>query len=387
VIEQAQDAGMGCSFANGGQLSYSYAEPLASPSFPGKLPGLLWGKNPPLRVKLSAFPDLGLWGAAFLRHCSAGRFAANTAATLRLALYSRERMEALRTSQPLEFDYRHYGKLHLYPTEAALERVAPLCAFKNRFGCDQRVLTTGECLALEPALSPIRRRIAGAVFSPLDASGDALRFVRALAQLGAQEGISFDYATRVLALRTSGRQIEAVETDRGRVEADAYVLCLGARSAALTRPLGLNLPIVPGKGYSLTLSAAAGDPRVNITDTQHRLVYSRLGEALRVAGVMEFAGFDLAMSESRERKMLTQAELAFPSANRQVLGRWAGLRPMTPDSAPLIGKTPYANLYLNTGHGMLGWTLACGSAAALADIASGKQPAIDLDSLALARFG
>lgn len=388
VLDQADGPAQACSFANGGQLSYSYTEPLASPGFLKTLPALMVCEDKPFAVRARSIPGLIGWGARFLKECTPERFAFNTTNILRLALYSKREMDALREAHKPDFGYRDAGKLHLYATEAALANAARTVSLKNRFGCHQQVLDAAQCLEHEPALQTIKGRIAGGVFSPLDACGDAFRFAQALMEICRHAGVCFDFNTRIHKILKDGQRISTLRTNRGEVRADAYVLCLGAQSPRLTKQLGIVLPILPGKGYSITVPAGPVCPSVNITDTRYRLVYSRLGPHFRIAGVMELAGYGLGLKERRLRVMSERAKATFPGGGDYAkrTGRWTGLRPLSPDSAPIIGQSPYANLYLNTGHGMLGWTLACGSAAIIANLVEGRKPAISLTGLAPDRF-
>ncbi len=389
VVERAPSAGQATSFANGGQLSYCYTDALASPAILPKLHRLIAGRDPSFRIKPSTDPELLAWGLRFLRNCTRQRAAYNTANILRLALYSRHMLAELLAVQPVTFAHRRSGKLHLYADAGALEAAARGLEAKNAQGCRQVVLDRAGCLAQESALIDWPDPIAGGIYSPLDESGDAHLFTTALAKVCQHEhGVRFIFGAEARRLEVRGGRIHGVEAGDEHVEADAFVLALGAYSPLLMRTLGFRLPVYPLKGYSITVPARPGAPGVSITDTTRKMVYCTLGERLRVAGMAELYGYDETLREDRLQSLLDAARRGFPRAGayERVLHRWAGFRPATPDSAPVLGTTGYENLFLNTGQGMLGWTLACGSAAVVADIIEGREPAIDLSGLTAARF-
>jgi D-amino-acid dehydrogenase len=381
VIEQATGPARGCSYANGGQLSYSYTEPLATPHLATQLPSLSWRRDSPLTIRVSAVPGLVKWGSAFLRSCTSATAATTTEDVLRLALYSREMLHRVINREQLEFDYRQTGKLHIYSDLRSFVKTRHRVDLKNRLGCEQQILDGPGCLAKEPALESLKGQIVGGVFSPLDESGDSYALARSLATISESSGgVQFNYGRKILKLDVQGQQLIGVRTDQGTYEGDAYILCTGATSPELSRMIGFNLPIYPVKGYSLTVPAAPRAPTVNITDTKFKLVYTTLGDRLRIAGMMEFNGYDNNKNEKILSRMLSVARRRFPEAGHydQSVLTWTGLRPMTPDSTPIIGRSRYKNLFLNTGHGMLGSTLAFGSASVLADIVNGKQPETNL---------
>lgn len=389
VVDRAASAGLATSFANGGQLSYSYTDSLADPSLLSKIPGMVLGRDPAFELQLSADPKLVAWGLRFLRNCTGERALRNTRNVLRLALYSRERLHALLQEQPLEFDYRRDGKLHVHADAAGLAKARERVALKAAWSCPQEVLSADQCRDREPALRAWQGEIAGGVFSPLDESGDAYRFTEALAAACRQAGAEFLFATRVTGFEAKGGAVQAVVTDRGRLGADVYVLALGPQSPLLDRDLGLSLPVYPLKGYSVTVPVGPLAPKLSITDTQRKVVYCVLGQRLRIAGMAELAGYDEQTDPSKIERLLAAGRSAFPEGGDygQRQHEWVGFRPATPDSAPILGPSAYSNLLLSTGHGMLGWTLACGSATVVADLVDGRAPAIDLDGLTLDRFG
>ncbi len=389
VLEQATGPGQGCSFANGGQFSYSYTEPLASPSLLKQFPLLLLRRSSPLAVKIAALPGLIKWSRHFVRNCNTRCMQENMLKVLRLSLHSRRMLHGIQEREGLTFEYRRSGKLHLYFDEAALTGAKPFMELKNRLGCRQQMLSSRDCVDMEPALRHSVQSIEGGVYSPLDESGDTYSLTRALAETCTASGmVDFSFDCAVQSFQRRNGEIVGVMTNRGIVAADAFVICAGASSVSLCHGLGLQLPIQPAKGYSVTLPAGIAAPRVSITDTRAKTVYSLLGDRLRIAGLLDFAGFDYRDNYIRFNRLIDTARDVFPEASNYTGERktWAGLRPLSPDGAPIIGATCFTNLYLNTGHGMLGSTLACGSAALITDIMDGRQPEVDATGFSPQRF-
>jgi D-amino-acid dehydrogenase len=324
-----------------------------------------------------------------LGNCTSARFSANTLAVLRLALRSRTALAALRTRHPdLTFDHSHSGKLHLYDDAGKFAAAKAAMAFKNGLGCDQRALTPREVVAVEPAVAGCGREIAGAIHSPIDESGDCHGFTQSLAAIAAREyGLSIRTGMAVERFIVEGRRVRAVETAAGVVEADSFVLTAGSDAPALARTVDIGLPIYPLKGYSVTLPATTDSPLISITDTRARIVFCRLGKQVRIAGMADLGRPNRIIEHARVHLLMTAARTCLPgaadwSADPQF---WTGLRPMTPDSRPIIGATPIANLFLNCGHGMLGWTLACGSAELAAAALMGERQDM-VGEFSLARF-
>lgn len=390
VLDRQAGAGLETSFANGGQISPCHAEPWANPGVLPKVLKWLGREDAPLLFRWNRWdPDLWAWGLRFLANCTAARAAVNTERTLRVALYSRACLQDLRARLGLDYDQRSLGILHVYRAQADFAQGQRAAALMNRFGLDRQVKSVQDCLTIEPALAPVRDQLAGGIFTPGDESGDAHKFTRAMAEHAARLGAVFRWNQDVAALLRDGRRVRAVRTVQGEeIEADAIVLALGSWSPLLARPAGLRLPIVPAKGYSVTLAAdGPAAPVVSVTDDEHKMVYSRLGDRLRAAGTAEMTGHDPSLNQRRWRLIARRAQELFPQAGDfDRVEPWAGLRPVTPDSVPLIGATPLAGLWLNTGHGTLGWTMACGSARLLADLMEGKRPEIDTAGLGLERF-
>ncbi len=380
VLDRQTASGMETSFANGGQISVSHAEPWANPGAIRKLLKWLGRDDAPLLFRLRADPQQWLWGLKFLLECLPGRSRANIVQLVRLGLYSRATLQMLRRQTGIAYDELERGILHLYTEPRDFEAAARTADLMRGLGVDRVPKTVDECVAIEPALAAARQRIAGGTFAASDESGDAHRFTQQLAERCAQRGVRFDYDCAIERIEAAGGRIEGVRAAGGLVRADAYVVALGSYSAPLLRPIGVPVPIYPAKGYSVTIPVK--DPAaawtVSLSDEAHKLVFSRLGERLRIAGTAELTGFDTTINEVRCRAILERTMTLFPRAGDAAKAQfWAELRPATPSNVPLIGRTRYRNLFLDTGHGTLGWTHACGSGRAIADIVSGKVPEVD----------
>lgn len=388
VIDRQKTAAAETSFANGGQLSYSHAEPWASASLLPKLPKWLIHSDSPLVFQPRADKEMIKWGLSFLHNCTSFRSNINTVSLLRLGLYSRECMGKLRSEESLQFDFSDKGILHIYSTQAGFEHGIRQAEFQAKFGGDEKTLTRDEVFALEPALANSSQNIIGGIHAHRDESGNAHSFCTQLADIAAKKfGVKFEYGVTVREIRKEGTQIACVVTDKGEMKADGYVMALGSYSSVYLRQVGINVPIYPMKGYSITIKSNEYCPDMSITDGTHKIVYSHLGDKLRVAGTAEFAGYDHSINEKRIAPIVRAAKALVPKADwSQEIGKWACLRPSTPDGPPIIGRTPYKNLFLNTGHGTLGWTQAAGSSMLVADIMENKPPAILLHGLTLGRY-
>lgn len=382
VVDRQPGTALETSFANGGQISTSHAEPWSNPGAPWQAIKWLGHEDSPLLWRLRADAAQWAWGLRFLRECLPGRTRANIAAILNLALYSRARLVALRRELGFEYDALERGILHFYTDPREFEHAIPQAALMREFGCERVPKSAAECLAIEPALANSTVPIVGGTFTAADESGDARQFAQALAQRCAAGGVDFLYGADIQALDVCGGSVAGVQLrNGGMLKADAYVVALGSYSPLLLRPVGVSIPVYPAKGYSVTipLDEDSMAPTVSLTDDGHKIVFSRLGERLRVAGTAEFAGYDTALNAIRCEAILRRVAAIFPQAMRRHEGidYWAGLRPATPGNVPFVGQAKFANLFLNTGHGTLGWTMACGSGKLLADLVAGRAPEID----------
>ncbi len=393
VVDRAAAPALETSFANGGQISVSQTEPWANPGAPGQVLRWLGREDAPLLFRLRADPALLAWGMRFLLECLPGRTRRNTFDALALGLYSRAALRELRAELALDYDQQTRGILQLYEDEAALAEASHRARELTAHGCRVDVLTPEQCVAAEPALVYAHVKIAGATYAPDDESGDACKFTDALARHCRERGVGFRFGLQVLALRCEADVLRSVvvKDQSGRVEeltADACVVSLGSHSTTLLRSAGIAIPVYPVKGYSVTIPIedAAAAPTASITDEAHKIVVSRLGERLRAAGTAEMAGYDTSLNRVRCEAIRDRARLWFPRASGyDRVEYWTGLRPATPGNVPLIGRTRIANLFVNTGHGTLGWTLACGSGRALAEIIAGRRPALDFPFLEATR--
>jgi len=389
VLDRQPGPALETSFANGGQISANHTTPWAGPATPLKALKWLGRADAPLRIRPRLDRAQWAWLARFLRNCTAARMRRHTERALRLALLSRATLAELRVDTGIRYDELGLGILHVFRDRREFDLAVPQAELMDRAGCRRQVLDPDACVAREPALAAARGDLVGGIISPDDESGDAHLFTARLAEDAAARGVEFRFGTRVEGLRTEHGRVAAVDTCGGAVGGDRYVLAMGSYSPLLLRPLGIRLPVYPAKGYSVTLSVSdpGKAPSVSLIDDEHKLVYSRLGDRLRVAGMAELMGHDTRLDPTRAKAVLDQALGLFPGcADPASAEFWCGLRPKTPDSVPVIGETPLENLWLNTGHGTLGWTMACGSARVIADLIAGRAPPIDLEGLGLARF-
>ncbi|MBC7907121.1 MAG: D-amino acid dehydrogenase [Rhodospirillaceae bacterium] len=389
VIDRCPGAGLETSFANGGQVSPSHAEPWANPSVLPKVLKWLGREDAPLLFRWNRWdPALWAWGLRFLANCPGKRAEINLERTLRVALYSRTCLQELRAETGMDYDQRSLGILHVYRDRRQFDHAAAAADLMGRWGLRRLEKSAKDCVAIEPALAASADQLAGGIHTPEDESGDAHKFTTALAVLAEARGVQFRYGVTVRALVQDGDRVTGVETDSGRLTADAIVLAAGSFSPLLARSLGLRLPVVPAKGYSITLPVEGdGAPTVSITDDEYKMVYSRLGNRLRAAGTAEMTGYDTSLTPARWHLIRDRAKALFPLAGDYSKAEpWAGLRPVTPDSVPLLGATPVKGLYLDTGHGTLGWTMACGSGRIIADVIAGREPEIEMAGLGLERF-
>jgi D-amino-acid dehydrogenase len=391
VLDRRAGPGLETSFANGGQISACHAKPWAAPHVPLQAARWMFQPDAPLLFKPWRFdPPLWRWGLMFLRNCTTARMRTNIDRTLRVALYSRAVLKALRQKTNIQYDQVTQGILHIYRTATEFAEGQTTGKQLQEFGLQQDVLTAEECVRVEPALAHAAKHdLIGGLFSPDDESGDAQRFTIELAKLAAARGVIFRNNVTVQRLEARRGSITRVLTDAGEETADAFVLALGSYSTKLGRDIDLDLPIYPAKGYSISVDIEnpAAAPTVSVTDETKFMVFSRLGNRMRVAGTAELAGWNTDLNPARVEPLVNNAKSLFPDASSYTaLNAWTGLRPTTPDSVPIIGATPYDNLFLNTGHGTLGWTMACGSARVVADLIAGRTPEIDLTGLGLERF-
>ncbi|MGB0750256.1 MAG: D-amino acid dehydrogenase [Magnetospiraceae bacterium] len=389
VLDRQPGPSLETSYANGGQLSCSHVTPWSTP-------GNIWNalkwigrEDAPLLLHPRFDLPLARWLSRFVVNACPRRVRAHTERALRIALYSREVMAELQADTRLHYDQRAQGILHFFRSGKAFEKARENARIMVDHGLHIRMVATEELVSLEPAFAAAAPRLVGGCFTPGDGSGNARRFTEGLAKVAAAAGVTFRYECPITALRAANGKMTGVETARGVETADAYVLAAGSYSVPLAQGIGLPLPIYPAKGYSISIPVTAPEktPEVSLIDDEHKIVFSRLGEVLRVAGTAEFDGWNTAIRPRRAAFLGGIAQEMFPGCGDFThVDPWAGLRPQTPDSVPILGASPIQGLWLNTGHGTLGWTMAAGSGRLLADLISGKQPAIDMTGLTLDRF-
>lgn len=389
VLDRQAGPALETSFANAGEVSPGYASPWAAPGIPVKALKWLFMKNAPLVIRPMADLATWRWMTAMLRNCTSARYAQNKQRMVRLAEYSRDRLIDLRAETGIAYDARQQGTLQLFRTQKQLDAVAKDIKVLKADGVPFEVLDRDGCIAAEPGLKPVREKIVGGLRLPHDETGDCFLFTNALQGLCERLGVSFRFGVDIRGLVAAGGRVTAVKTADGDVAADVFVAALGSYTPALLAPLGLTLPIYPVKGYSITLPIveAARAPVSTVMDETYKVAITRLGDRIRVGGMAEIAGFNLDLPPARRRTLeYSVTDLFGGAGDVEAATFWTGLRPMTPDGTPIVGPTRYANLYLNSGHGTLGWTMACGSGALLADLISGAAPAIRSDDLSLARY-
>ena len=388
VLERNAGVALETSFANGGQLSYSYVAPLASPSVIPKIPPWLLRPDSPLKFVPEADWDQWRWILEFLAACNQARADLTTRRLLRLSFYSRSLMHALLREQSLEFDYVRNGKLVVHTDAASFASARRLLEYQRSLGAEQDALDPDAAVALEPALEAMRPRMAGAIHTPSEDAGDCFKFCTELSRLMASgpNPARFRFGVDIRRLLAIGDRLIGAETSHGVFEADRYVLALGNSAPWIARPLGIRIPVYPLKGYSLSLPVTEdrGAPRISVTDFKRKVVYARLGDELRVAGMADLAGRTAEIDTVRVGQLVEEVRNAFPRATDfSRLEPWCGLRPATPRGTPVLGATPYRNLLLDAGHGALGFTLALGTGRILADLVAGREPAVSLDGFQL----
>jgi len=374
------------SYGNGAQLSYSYVAPLADPSVWSKWPHYLFSADSPLTLKPKFDPAQWSWLLKFLAASNAQQVKRTTIDLLQLAFFSRDKLAQLLAAKPLEFSYRIAGKLVMFTDRAALESARSQVEFQAQYGCQQEVINAQRCMEIEPALAASNRQWAGGVYTASEEAGDCAMFCAQLLEtMKASAQFRFLPNSSVSGAILKDDRLHAVNIGKESIEADSFVLAMGVDSAAFARKLGFGLPVYPLKGYSITIPIAAqtesSAPQVSITDLSRKIVYARLGNRLRVAGRVEIVGMDRSIPRSAVQELVSGTKELFPGCgdleDSAGLSPWAGFRPATPTGLPIIGKSPLGNLFLNVGHGALGWTLACGSAALLAELIAGRPTTIN----------
>ncbi|MER8623760.1 D-amino acid dehydrogenase [Mesorhizobium sp. M1143] len=389
VFDRQKGPALETSFANAGEISPGYASPWAGPGIPLKAIKWLLMKHGPLVVRPAFDPHMWTWLIKMLRNCTADRYAINKARMVPLAEYSRDTLKALREATGIAYDERTKGTLQLFRTQKQLDGTGGDVEVLKKYGVPYELLDPEGCIGAEPALAGVREKFVGGLRLPGDETGDCKMFTDRLAELCVARGVTFEYGTQIRRFSKNRNRIVSVGTDQRSRAADAYVLALGSYSARFMRLLRRPIPVYPVKGYSITvpIKDAVAAPVSTVMDETYKVAITRLGDRIRVGGTAEISGFDLRLHESRRRTLEHSVGDLFPDGgDLKAASFWCGLRPMTPDGPPLVGRTEFSNLYLNTGHGTLGWTMACGSAKVLSDIISSKVPDIDVRELGPERY-
>lgn len=389
VLDRQPDAGLETSFANAGEVTVGYAAPWSGPGLPLKALKWTFSADSPMRFRPRLDPAMAGWIWRWWRNCTTPRYIENKSRMVRLAAYSLSCLRSLREETGIRYDEGSGGTLQLFRTAAQLESADKDIEIIRKLGVACELLDANACLDIEPGLTGSAADIAGGLRLPGDETGDCLKFTQELAERAKQGGVEFHFGVTARGLLHDGVRIAAVQTDRGPIEGDAFVMALGCYSVGLLRPLGIHIPVYPLKGYSLTIpiTDAACAPRSTLLDESSKVAITRMGNRIRAGGIAELAGFDTSLPNSRRRTIERTVEALFPGAGAiDAADYWCGLRPVTPDGPPVLGGTHYKNLFLNTGHGSFGWTMACGSGRIIADLISAAPPAIDLDGLTVKRY-
>ncbi|SDA90615.1 D-amino acid dehydrogenase [Sinorhizobium sp. NFACC03] len=388
VIDRQPGPALETSFANAGEVSFGYCSPWAAPGIPMKAMKWLFMEHAPLILRPKVDTAMLSWMMRMLSNCTSKRYAINKSRMLRLADYSRISLATLRTETGIAYDERMQGTLQLFRTQQQLDASGKDVKALAADGIPYEVLDRDGCIRVEPALKHVREKIVGGLLTPKDETGDCFKFTNALAKRADELGVRFNYGSIIRGLDVEGGRIRGVVTAHGTLQADAVVVALGSFSPLLVRPHGIRLPVYPVKGYSLTIpiTDASRAPESTVMDETFKIAITRLGDRIRVGGMAEISGYTNDLGEPRRLTLQHSVTDLFPGGDVSKASFWSGLRPMTPDGTPVIGATKVAGLYLNTGHGTLGWTMSSGSARVIADLVSGRKPEIDATDLAIARY-
>src|SRR5690606_31720169 len=389
VVDRQPAVAMETSFANAGQVSPGYASHWAAPGVPLKAMKWLLQRHAPLAIKLTGNIDQYLWMAQMLRNCTSSRYAVNKERMVRLSEYSRDCLDELRAETGISYEGRQRGTTQLFRTQAQVDAAAKDIAVLKASGVPFELLDRDAIARVEPALASVKHKLAGALHLPNDQTGDCFMFTNRLAEMARELGVEFRFGCNIERLENDGERIAGVWIDGELERADQYVLALGSYSPQMLKPLGIKAPIYPLKGYSLTVPIANADmaPNSTILDETYKVAITRFDNRIRVGGMAEIAGHDLSLDPRRRETLEMVVGDLYPQGGDPTTGEfWTGLRPATPDGTPIIGATRYRNLFLNTGHGTLGWTMACGSGSLLADLLAKKRPQISAQGLDISRY-
>jgi D-amino-acid dehydrogenase len=389
LVDRQPGPALETSFANAGEISPGYASPWAGPGMISKAIKWMLMNHPPLILRPAIDPAMLRWLVAMLGNCNASAYAINKARMVRLAEFSRDELMRLRAETGINYDERALGTLQLFRTQKQIDGSAKDIAVLQESGVPCEILDRAGCIAVEPGLAATADKFLGGLRLPNDETGDCFKFTNALRDLATTAGVTFRFDTTIERIEIEAGKVAAVRTGRGAIMADRYLLALGSYAAAMLSPLGIRLPVYPVKGYSITAQILDPDraPVSTLMDETYKIAITRLGDRIRVGGMAQISGFDLSLPEKRRETLAFSVADLFPGAADLVgASFWSGLRPMTPDGTPIIGRSRISNLFLNCGHGTLGWTMACGSAHVIADLLSDRATAIETDDLSLERY-
>lgn len=390
VIDRQPDVAEETSHANAGQISPGYASPWAAPGVPLKAIKWMMQKHAPLSIKPTADINQYLFMARMLRNCTAARYAVNKERMVRLSEYSRDCLDELRIETGIEYEGRQRGTTQLFRTQAQLDGAAKDIAVLEQMGVPYELLDSNTLATAEPALAKVAHKLTGGLRLPNDQTGDCLMFTRRIAEMARELGVEFRFNQNIERLDYAGDRLNGVWIDGKLETADSYVMALGSFSPHMLAPLGITAPIYPLKGYSITVPITNPDmaPVSTMLDETYKVAITRFDNRIRVGGMAEIRGYDLKIDPRKGQTLKMIVEDLFPEgSDTSTIDLWTGLRPATPDGTPIIGKTRYRNLFLNTGHGTLGWTMSCGSARLLADIMAQKSSAISIAGFDISRYG
>ncbi len=389
VVDRQPRSAEETSFANAGQISYGYSSPWAAPGVPAKAVKWLFEKHAPLKIKPSADPELISWMLKMLTNCQLDRYQVNKARMLAVANHSRECLIELRDHFNISYEGRQKGTLQVFRDNKQLVAIEKDMKLLEESGTRFELLDVDKCIVQEPGLSPVKEKLVGGLYLPDDETGDCYKFCQQLTELAKSHGVNFLFDTSINSIEYQDNKISGVQTSEGLLKADAYVVALGSYSRTMLKPLGIDIPIYPVKGYSLTVPVIDDRlaPQSTVMDETYKVALTRFDNRIRVAGTAELAGFNPDIPQTRQDTIKMVLTDLFPQGGDMTKAEfWTGFRPMTPDGTPVIGKTKYPNLFTNTGHGTLGWTMACGSAHILAQIMTTGHSEFDDKHLDLFRY-
>ncbi|HAV4462601.1 D-amino acid dehydrogenase [Acinetobacter baumannii] len=388
VLDRQSGPAEETSFGNAGQISPGYSTPWAAPGIPFKAVKWMFQHHAPLAINLDGSMWQLQWMAQMLKNCNPQSYAVNKERMMRVAEYSRDCLRELRKDTGIHYENRAKGTLQLFRKEAQMEAVQRDISVLEECGVSYELLNANELGRVEPALANAQDKLVGGLHLPNDETGDCYLFTNALAQIAKELGVNFQFNQNVEKLIVEGDQIKGVQVNGKVLTADRYVLAFGSYSRDFLKPLNLQLPVYPVKGYSLTIPIVdpAFAPQSTVLDETYKIAITRFDQRIRVGGMAELSGFNLGLNEDRRATLQMVTQDLFPGGDMEQASFWTGLRPMTPDSTPIIGATRFKNLFLNTGHGTLGWTMACGSGKLISDIVLNHKTDISTDGLSIQRY-